>query len=95
MASGGVLTTTAHDRIRGLLGAYALGALDDDERVAVDRHLELCSECRAEVAQLREAAASIVEPEEPAPADVWERVSKAIRDPLRRRPWQRSREGHG
>ena len=78
-----------------MLGAYALGALDEEERLAVEQHLELCAECRAQVAELREAATSLVEPEEQPPADVWERVSKAIRDPLRRRPWQRSREGYG
>lgn len=90
-----MLATKAHDKIRGSLGAYALGALDEDERVAVEQHLELCATCRAQVAELREAATSLVEPEGEPPADVWERVSKAIRDPLRRKPWLRRHEGHG
>ena len=37
-----------------LTGAYALDALDDVERAAVERHLRGCSECAAEVAEFRE-----------------------------------------
>jgi putative zinc finger protein len=37
---------------RELLGSYALGGLDDDERTAVAAHLEGCAECRAELAEL-------------------------------------------
>jgi hypothetical protein len=34
------------------LGAYVLGLMDDDERAAVERHLETCELCRHEVADL-------------------------------------------
>lgn len=44
-----------------LSGAYAVDALDDLERVAFERHLAECPECRAEVASLREAAATLAE----------------------------------
>ena len=81
----------AHDRVRRRLAAYALGALEGDELEEVEQHLELCAECREDVAQAREAAASLVEPGAVAPADVWERVAQAIRDPLRKRPWQKQR----
>ncbi|PPK62196.1 zf-HC2 domain-containing protein [Actinokineospora auranticolor] len=37
-----------------MLGAYALGALDEDERRAVDDHLAGCAACRAELAELEE-----------------------------------------
>ncbi|MDP9071793.1 MAG: zf-HC2 domain-containing protein [Actinomycetota bacterium] len=88
--------TNAHDKIRASLGAYALGALDEEETATIDQHLELCAACRSEVAELREAATRLVEPEGVPPADVWERVSTAIRDPLRRRPWlRRSHQGYG
>ena len=91
-----MVVTNAHDKIRGSLAAYALGALDEHETSAVEQHLELCAPCRSEVAELREAAASLVEPEDVPPADVWGRVSKAIHDPLRRRPWlRRSHQGYG
>jgi anti-sigma-K factor RskA len=47
--------------IHALSGAYAVDALDDLERAAFERHLAECSECRAEVDSLREAAARLPE----------------------------------
>jgi anti-sigma factor RsiW len=37
-----------------LLGAYALGILDDTETRAVDEHLAGCAQCRAELTELRD-----------------------------------------
>jgi hypothetical protein len=34
------------------LGAYVLGLVDDDERAAIEAHLDTCGACRAEVAEL-------------------------------------------
>ena len=45
--------------IHALSGAYAVDALDDQERDAFERHLAGCGACRAEVDSLREAAASL------------------------------------
>ncbi|MEO6019939.1 MAG: anti-sigma factor [Knoellia sp.] len=42
-----------------LAGAYAVNALTDDERASFELHLELCEDCRAEVAELRAAAAAL------------------------------------
>jgi anti-sigma factor RsiW len=36
------------------LGVYVLGAIDPDERAAVDEHLDTCQECRAELAEFME-----------------------------------------
>ena len=36
------------------LGVYVLGAIDPDERAAVDAHLDTCPECRAELAEFME-----------------------------------------
>jgi hypothetical protein len=36
--------------------AYVLGALDDADRAAFEAHLETCADCRARVAEAREAA---------------------------------------
>lgn len=41
---------------RELLGAYALGQLQDDERAALAAHLEGCARCRAELASLEPVA---------------------------------------
>ena len=46
-----------HDELQSLLGAYALDAVEDDEARAVERHLQECPRCRAEVANHRETAA--------------------------------------
>lgn len=47
--------------IHALSGAYAVDALDDQEREAFERHLAGCSACQAEVDSLREAAASLAD----------------------------------
>ena len=47
------------DELNVLAGAYALDALDDDERVVFEQHLQSCAECAQEVRGLREAAAQL------------------------------------
>ena len=42
-----------------LLAAYALDALDDDERERFERHLEDCAECTEQLALLREPVAAL------------------------------------
>ncbi len=56
--------------IHALSGAYAVDALDDLERARFERHLAECADCRAEVDELREAAALMAETSalEPDPA---------------------------
>ena len=48
-----------HEAIRDLLGAYALGAVEVDERRAVEAHLEVCASCRNELAGHAEAIAGL------------------------------------
>lgn len=55
--------------IHALSGAYAIDALDDDERALFDEHLATCAECRAEVASFRETAALMAETGLEAPPD--------------------------
>src|SRR4051812_45878035 len=47
--------------IHALSGAYAVDAVDDLERASFERHLAECPTCRAEVATLREAAATLAD----------------------------------
>ncbi|HKS47627.1 MAG TPA: zf-HC2 domain-containing protein, partial [Amycolatopsis sp.] len=49
--------TTRHDTRS--LGAYVLSALDQQEMLAMERHLASCAQCRAEVAQLRAAHSAL------------------------------------
>lgn len=47
--------------IHALSGAYAVDALDGDERTDFELHLAECAECRSEVDSLREAASLLAE----------------------------------
>lgn len=70
---------------RELLGAYALGHLEGDERVGLEAHLEGCPECRAELAALQPVTRMLpyADPErfESAPAppvDLGQRIAATI-----------------
>lgn len=66
------------DEVHALSGAYAIDALDDDERARFEDHLLRCPDCRAEVDSLREAAGALtVDPVEPS-ADLRARVLGGI-----------------
>ena len=67
-----------HDEVEELLGAYALDAVDDDERAAVDAHLAGCPRCRAEVDAHREVASHLAQSGAPAPDALWDRIADAI-----------------
>jgi anti-sigma-K factor RskA len=49
------MSSDPHD----LLAAYALDALDDDERERFERHLQDCAECTEQLALLREPVAAL------------------------------------
>jgi hypothetical protein len=48
-----------HARYQDDIGAYLLGALNDLERQAFERHLSGCSDCRDELEKLRPAAEAL------------------------------------
>ncbi|TIC89057.1 anti-sigma factor [Nocardioides sp. GY 10113] len=55
--------------LHALTGAYAVDALDEVERAVFEDHLDLCPECRVEVAELAATAALLAtEPVSPPPA---------------------------
>jgi anti-sigma-K factor RskA len=86
------LTAELHD----LAAAYALDALDPEDRWTYERHLDTCENCRKEVAALRDGAAQLAhasEGPEPRP-ELRERILRAAREdrgpqvvPLRSRRW--------
>jgi anti-sigma factor RsiW len=67
-----------HEELEELLGAYALDAVDDDERAAVEAHLATCPRCRAEVDAHREVASHLAQTGAPAPDGLWDRIVGAI-----------------
>jgi hypothetical protein len=66
------------DQLQDLLGAYALDAVDDDERVEVERFLSTTPHARAEVAEYRELASLMANAGGDAPVGVWDRITSAI-----------------
>jgi anti-sigma-K factor RskA len=68
--------------IHDLAAAYALNALDPEDRWTYERHLDTCEPCREEVAALREGATELAyaaEWPEPSP-DLRERILRAARE---------------
>ena len=50
---------SATDNIHEQVAAYALNALDDDERHEFELHLQGCDECRAQLPAFADAAAAL------------------------------------
>ncbi|MCU1450107.1 MAG: hypothetical protein JWP02_2277 [Acidimicrobiales bacterium] len=63
-----------------LLGAYALDAVDVDEREALDHHLQECPRCRAEVADHRTVASFLGSAGGPAPEGLWDRIAGSLEE---------------
>lgn len=89
------MTRMAQSDIHDQAAAYALDALDPEDRWTYERHLDNCDRCREEVAALRESASELAyaaEGPEP-PAELRERILAAAREeprsatvvPMRRR----------
>lgn len=70
-----------HDEIAELLGAYALDAIDADERALIEDHLSTCARCRAEVAEHREVASLLAHGGADAPDGLWDRIAGLLEAP--------------
>jgi anti-sigma-K factor RskA len=76
-----------HDpEVHSLLGPYVLDALEPAERAAYESHLRVCGACRAEVADLRPAAAALADRPLAPPPELRARVLRiaAGTQPVRR-----------
>jgi anti-sigma factor RsiW len=67
-------------RLDELLGAYALDAVDDDERRAVEEYLRVSPAAAAEVREHSEVASMLAWSAAPAPAGLWEKIVGSIDD---------------
>jgi hypothetical protein len=84
-----VVNGLQHHQYEELLGAYALDAVDDDERALVDAHLLTCGPCSREVSSLREVAALLATSGAEAPPGIWDRIVGELEEtppPLRLAP---------
>lgn len=70
----------SHDELQALTGAYALDAVEPDEREAMELHLMECARCRADVAEYREVAAFLAHNGHSAPEGVWDRIAGALEE---------------
>jgi len=64
-----------HEEIESLLGAYALDAVDPEERALVEEHVEGCPRCRAELDAFLEVAAALGNSVDPVPHELWDRIA--------------------
>lgn len=70
----------SHAEAVDLLGAYALDALEGDERDAVERHAAQCSACRAEIADHREVAGLLTPGWAKPPLGLWEKIAVSLEE---------------
>ena len=70
----------SHEEITGLLGAYALDALEPGELQTVDRHVQDCKTCLAEVAEHREVAGLLTPGWAQPPAGLWEKIAASLEE---------------
>lgn len=69
------------DELDELLGAYALDAVDPDERRRVEDYLAVNPRAAAEVQQHREVATMLAFTGSDAPEGVWDRIAASLEEP--------------
>lgn len=73
--------TEYRDEFSDLLGAFALDAVDPDERLEIETHLRTCPWCAAEVVEHREVAAALSHSGADAPPGVWDKIAAELAPP--------------
>ena len=68
------------EEIEALLGAYALDAVDDDERREIEEYLAQNPRARSEVDTHREVATLLAFSGAPAPEGLWDRIAGALEE---------------
>lgn len=69
-----------HEEAQELLGAYALNAVDGEERTQLEHHVQECVRCASELDALREVAGAMGNVGEPASQELWQRISTRLYD---------------
>src|SRR5215216_3167911 len=74
--------SASHDQLAPLAPAYALGALDPDERRSFERHAAECDVCTAEVHAFSDVVSALATsvPQVAPPSDLRERVVAAVHE---------------
>jgi hypothetical protein len=69
-----------HDDVAELLGAYALHAVDPEERALVEAHLAECPRCQQELREHEGVATLLGSGGGDAPAGVWDRIASTLEE---------------
>ncbi len=69
-----------HEEAQELLAAYALDAVEGEERLDLEQHLEECVRCSSELDSLRGVTSAMGNVGQPAPPHVWQRISEHLYD---------------
>ena len=67
------------EELEGLLGAYALGAVDDDERAQIEAYVAEHPAAAEELEHLQDAAVWLAVSGAPASRDLWDKISAATK----------------
>lgn len=67
-----------HDEIRELLAAMALDAVEAEERLEIEQHVEHCPQCRRELDSMRDVAGMLGNTVEALPDDLWSSISSRL-----------------
>jgi hypothetical protein len=70
-----------HDEVAELLGAFALDAVDGQDKDAVSQHLAECHRCQAELADFHEVAGLLANAGGDAPPQVWDQIAECVAMP--------------
>jgi hypothetical protein len=69
-----------HGEAAAFLGAFALDALDGDEREQVERHVRECRACQTEVDEHREVVSYLAPTSTGAPDGLWDRIAGSLEE---------------
>lgn len=72
--------TPEEEDFDSLLGAYALDAVDDDERARIEAYLRESPRAADEVAAYREVLAYLDDDAESPPPEVWDRIASSLEE---------------
>ena len=75
---GATVTGANHNHVSSLLGAHAVGALDDAEYELVTVHLAHCALCPREVARLQDSVERLP-PAPDVPEELWQRIVDEVK----------------
>lgn len=85
----GTVPELTHNQIEELLGAYALDALEPEEKAQVEEHLRECIRCVIEVGQHHEVTGLLANSGGDASDEIWHKIAQRLDPPPGVPGWDR------